>query len=237
MRSCLTKFPLGAAFALLINAGLSYGDVPIVSNLGAIVNGTGTIYGSGPPQSYAQEFQTGNSSELLSSIVVPLGDATNVFTASAELVADSSGLPGSTILTSFTVPTIPTTTPTDLTFTPTSSVTLKANTDYWFVLSASGLGDYQWQYTNTLSTSFPNYAVSNNNGATWAIGSPAGPFLLEATATVAAVPEPSSLVLAATVLLAFGVVVCTRRMKSVRTIPSAQGLRRIMRQPDVRLFG
>lgn len=211
MRS-LTKFLLGAAFSLLISAGLSYGDTIIVSNLGATVNGTGTIYSSGPPQSYAQEFLTGGSSVLLSSIVVPLGDATGTFTASAELVADNSGLPGSTILTSFTIPAIPTTTPTDLTFTPTSSVTLNANTDYWFVLSASGSGDYKWDYTNTLSTSFPNYAVSNNSGATWSIGVPPGPFLLEATAA-SVVPEPSSLVLSAMGLLVFGVVVCARRLR------------------------
>lgn len=214
MRSCLSKFLLGPAFVLLVNAGLSYGDTIIVSNLGATVNGTGTIYSSGPPQSYAQEFLTGNSSVLLSSIVVPLGNATGTFTAAAELVADNSGLPGSTILTSFTVPAIPTTTPTDLTFTPTSSVTLNANTDYWFVLSASGSGDYQWYYTNTLSTSFPNYAVSNNSGATWTVGAPPGPFLLEATAASAAVPEPSSLVLVASGLLAFVVMVCARRSRT-----------------------
>jgi hypothetical protein len=212
MRSCLPKVLLGAAFALLVNAGLSYGDTVTVSNLGATVNGTGTIYSSGPPQSYAQEFQTGNSNVFLSSIVVPLGDATGTFTASADLVANNSGLPGSTILTSFTVPAIPTSTPTDLTFTPSSSVTLNANTDYWFVLSASGSGDYKWNYTNTLSTSFPNYAVSNDSGATWTIGAPPGPFLLEATA--AAVPEPSSLVLEATGLLALGVVVCARRLRT-----------------------
>jgi hypothetical protein len=212
VRSYLTTFLLVGAFALLVNAGPSYGDTVIVSNLGDTVNGTGTIYGSGPPQSYAQEFQTGNSSVLLSSIIVALGDARDTFTASAELVANNSGLPGSTILTSFTVPSIPTTTPTDLTFAPSSSVTLNANTDYWFVLSASGSGDYKWDYTNTLSTSFPNYAVSNNSGATWTIGAPPGPFLLEATAT--AVPEPSSSVLAAIGLLAFGVVVCARRLRT-----------------------
>ena len=195
---------------LLANVGLCYGDTVIVSNLSDTLNGTGTIYSSGPPQSYAQEFLTGNSSVVLSSIVVPLGDATGTFTPSAELVADNSGLPGSTVLTGFTVPAVPTGSPADLSFTPTSSVTLNANTDYWFVLSASGSGgDYEWQYTNTLSTSFPNYAVSNNNGASWAIGTPPGPFLLEATTT--SVPEPSSLALVACGFLTFAVVLSRRR--------------------------
>jgi hypothetical protein len=218
MRSCQTKTLLGAAFMLLANAGLSYGDTVIVSNLTDPVNGTGTIYSSGPPQWYAQEFLTGSSSVVLSSIIVPLGDASGSFTAGAELVNNSSGLPGSTVLTGFTVPTIPTGSPTDLTFMPMTSVTLAANTDYWFVLAATGSGgDYQWQYTNTLSTSFPNYAVNSGMGTTWAIGTPPGPFLLEATAASAsAVPEPSSLVLVTCGFLTFAVVLSRRRRKVVQ---------------------
>lgn len=216
MRSRLTKILSVAAFTLFANAGLSYGDSIIVSNLTDIVNGTGTIYSSGPPQSYAQEFLTGSSSVTLSSIVVSLGNASGTFTASADLVANNSGLPGSSVLTGFTVPAIPTGSPANLTFTPTSSVTLSANTDYWFVLSASGSGgDYQWQYTNTLSPSFPNYAVSNNNGTSWTIGTPAGPFLLEATAA-SPVPEPSSLVLVTCGFLAFAAVLSLQRRKAIQ---------------------
>jgi hypothetical protein len=216
MRSRLAKILWGAAFMLLANAGLSYGDSIIVSNLTDIVNGTGTIYSSGPPQSYAQEFLTGSSSVVLSSIVVSLGNASGSFTAVADLVANSGGLPGSTILTGFTVPVIPTGSAANLTFTPTSSVTLNANTDYWFVLSASGSGgDYQWQYTNTLSPSFPNYAVSTNSGTGWTIGTPAGPFLLEATATSAA-PEPSSLLLVTSGFLAFAAVLGRRIRKALQ---------------------
>jgi PEP-CTERM motif len=216
MRSCQTKTLLGAAFMLLVNAGLSYGDTVIVSNLTATVNGTGTIYNSGSPQEYAQEFLTGSSSAVLSSIVVALGGATGTFAAGAELLSDNNGVPDGTIVSAFTVPTIPTTSFSDLTFTPMSNVTLKANTDYWFVLAATGSGgSYQWQYTNTLSTSFPNYAYSNNNGASWTIGTPAGPFLLQANAAaVSAVPEPSSLVLAAIGLLALGMVLRARRLRT-----------------------
>jgi hypothetical protein len=213
MRSRLTKILCGAAFTLFANAGLSYGDSIIVSNLTDIANGTGTIYSSGPPQSYAQEFVTGSSSVVLSSIVVSLGNASGSFTAVADLVADNSGLPGSTVLTGFTVPAVPTGSPANRTFTPSSSVTLNANTDYWFVLSASGSGgDYQWQYTNTLSPSFPNYAVSTNSGTSWTVGTPAGPFLLEATAA-SSVPEPSSLVLVTCGFLAFAAVLSRRHRK------------------------
>jgi hypothetical protein len=201
---------------LLVNAGLSYGDTVIVSNLTATVNGTGTIYNSGPPQEYAQEFVTGSSSEVLSSIVVALGGATGTFSAGAELLANSGGLPDGTIVSAFTVPTIPTSSFSNVTFTPMSSVTLAPNTDYWFVLAASGTGgSYQWQYTNTLSTSFPNYAVSTNSGSTWTIGTPPGPFLLQANA-VSAVPEPSSLVLVTCGFLTFAVVLIRRRRKVVQ---------------------
>jgi hypothetical protein len=215
MRRCVTKILSGAAFLLLTNAGLSYGATIIVSDVTDTLNGTGTIYSSGPPQSYAQEFLTGNSSAVLGSIVVALGNASGSFTAAAQLVGDNSGLPGSTVLTGFTVPTIPTGSPKDLTLTPTSSVTLKANTDYWLILSATGSGgDYEWQYTNTLSPSFPNYALSNDSGASWTIGTPPGPFLLEADAGAGSVPEPSSFLLGAIGMLAFGMVVCGRRLRT-----------------------
>jgi len=193
---------------MLANAGLSYGGSIIVSNLTDTVNGTGTIYGSGPPQSYAQEFLTGSSSLVLSNVMVALGEASGTFTATADLVNNNSGLPGSAVLTGFTVPTIPTGIA-DLTLIPTSSVTLQANTDYWFVLSASGSGNFQWEYTSTLSSSFPNYATSTDNGTTWTIGTPAGPFLLAANS-----PEPSSLVLGAIGMLAFGSVVFVRRLRT-----------------------
>jgi hypothetical protein len=209
MKSCLTKILLGAAFIMLANAGLSYGDSIALSNLTDVVNGTGTIYSSGPPQSYAQEFLTGSSSLALSSVTVVLGDASGTFTASADLVNNNSGLPGNTVLTVFTVPAIRTSSPANLTLAPASSVTLQANTDYWFVLSASGSGDFQWDYTSTLSSSFPNYAASSDGGATWAVGTPAGPFLFAANT-----PEPSSLLLGAIGLLAFGTVVCVRRLRT-----------------------
>src|SRR5271166_2696640 len=145
MRNVLTRFVCVFAATLLVNFEQSHAGI-IVSNLGDAQNGAGTIYASGPPQEYAQEFTTGSQSVGLGTVIAKLGAASGSFTASAELVADKSGLPGSTLLTSFSVPTIGTGTTSpypQLTFTPNTSVMLSANTNYWFVLAASGTGFYK----------------------------------------------------------------------------------------------
>ena len=64
----------------------------VVSDLNATVAGAGTIYASGPPESYAQEFLTGNQSVQLGSVIATLGTASPTITASASLLANSAGL-------------------------------------------------------------------------------------------------------------------------------------------------
>jgi hypothetical protein len=125
-----------------------------------------------------------------------LGDASGSFAASAELVSNHNGLPGSHVLTSFSVPSIGTSFK-DLTFDPKSTVMLAADTNYWFVLSATGTGSFRWDYTSTLKADLPNYASSNNAGASWKIGSPAGPFLIRVSSAASssaalAAPELST---------------------------------------------
>ena len=163
----------------------------IAGNLGATVNGYGTVNGSGLALQYAQEFTTGSSAKTLTDIEVALGSASGAFTAGAELVTDNAGTPSSTMLTSITVPTIGSGF-SDLTLTPTSSVVLSPNTDYWLILKASGTGTYEWDYTNTLNSALPLFAVSTDNGSTWSSGT--GPFLIQVDGTTpaAAVPEPAS---------------------------------------------
>jgi len=210
MRKPFRNSLFGLAVALLTSVAQSRAAV-IVSNLSATANGTSTIYASGPPQEYAQEFLTGSSSFTLASIVAPIGDATGSFTASAELVTNNSGQPGTTVLATFTIPAIPTGTPSDLTFTPNSSVVLSANTDYWFVLSATGTtGDYKWDYTNTNSPSLPNYAVSQNSGSSWTVNSN-GPEIIEVNSVdqVTGAPEPSSVLFLGGISL-FGFVISRR---------------------------
>ncbi len=184
------KYLLTAAFMCFVSVAQSQAAT-IVTNLTALVAGTGTIFASGPPQSYAQEFTTGASAELLSDVIAVLGDASGSFTATASLESNSGTLPSGAVLTAFAVPSIPSGSPSNETFTPATSVILSANTDYWFVLAAAGTGSYEWNYTNTLQANLPNYAV--NDGTGWSIGAPPGPFLLQVDAT--ATTEPSSLFL------------------------------------------
>jgi hypothetical protein len=216
MRRVLASWVCAVAVAMFVNVGPAHAGV-IVSNLTETMNGHSTIYAAGPPQEYAQEFTTGSQSVELGTVVALLGDATGTFTASAELVTDNSGQPSSTVLTTFTIPTIATgATYSDETFTPNSNVMLSANTSYWFILSASGTDAsafYRWGYTDstsyTGSGSLAMIASSNNNGATWTTHPLSyGPEILQIT--TASVPEPTSLILMA---LAAPAIVCGYRAK------------------------
>jgi hypothetical protein len=229
MRNVLTRFACVCTVALLMNFGQTRAGV-VVSNLTDPQTGEGTIYAPPAPQEYAQEFYTGSQSGELADIIVPLGAATGSFTASAELLKDTgsnSPLTASLVTSSFTVPSIgagispyP-----QLTFTPNTSVILTANTNYWFVLTASGSGgSYKWGYPDTTNaTSLPNYAVSDNSGASWtvtpAVTSGTAPFLIEVDSVtpVSAVPEPSSVVLIALGVPAVAVAMRRRCASTVRT--------------------
>ena len=173
MRNVLTRFACVCTVTLLMNFGQSRAGV-IVTNLSEPVGGVTNVYTStgGLPREVAQEFTTGSQSVTLMDVIASLGGGSGTFTASAELLADNgSNSPSSTVLTSFTVPSIPTgTSYSNLTFTPTTSdVVLSANTSYWFALAASGTGTgYKWQYTDTTNSLLPNYAFSTDGGATWA---------------------------------------------------------------------
>jgi hypothetical protein len=197
MRNVRAGWGCALTVALIVNAGPARAD-SVVSNLTAPVESQGTIFASGPPQQYAQQFLTGNYSFTLSSIIADVGGGSGTFTVGAELLADSgSNSPGATVLATFNVPTIlmGTGNYAPETFTPTTNVTLAANTAYWFELIApTGTGSFKWQFTATGTTGFPSinlYANSHDN-TTWTVFNN-GPFLIG----VNSVPEPASIVLMA----------------------------------------
>jgi len=181
------KVAAGSLSAALL-AGTAHAGI-VVSNLNEPSNGTGTIYAAGPPQWYAQAFVTGAQSVELGTVIAPLGDSSGSYSAFAELISDDGGSPGATVIAEFTVPSIGTSIA-DLTFDPTSNVELAANTEYWFVLGATGsdpTAEDKWSYTYTSSADFPAYAYSHNSGTTWTVETN-GPFRLQ----VNSVPEAST---------------------------------------------
>jgi hypothetical protein len=146
----------------------------------------------------AQAFTTGGTPGTLSDVVLELlGSAGAV---SLSLFSNSSGLPGSSLLSLGTL------TPTGSGFAPytaTGSYALAADTTYWVVVDY--LGEPSWGYTDSVSFAgtgtLGSFTNSNNGGTTW--NGPytleeegAEPYLLEVDATSAvATPEPSSLLL------------------------------------------
>jgi len=213
MRNALVKLVLAASVTLVLGVNRAQADV-IVSNLSAPVGGSGGIYPAPQPQEYAQEFTTGNQAYMVGTVIAQLGAASGTFTPFAELVTNAAGVPSSTVLTTFSVPTIGTAY-SNLTMTPAANVMLSANTSYWFVLGEAGTGTYRWSYTDNATSSISTYANSHDNGATWTPFNN-GPFLIEVdSAQISAVPEPSTLALSGLAAVIGIGVLRRRRTKAV----------------------
>ena len=164
----------------------------IVSNTTASHDGDSSI-SSNLWQS--QEFVTGSQSVQLTSIALSLS-ALSSTSYTAELVTNNGGLPGSSILTTFSVPTVASSFPSFFldTLVPNSSVTLAANTDYWVVLQG-GSGSLFWGGTHTNTPSILNSASSENQGASWAgpTWQPTGAFQMVVDGSpVSPVPLPAA---------------------------------------------
>jgi hypothetical protein len=182
---------------VLFSVALCHADV-VVSNLFDPFAGGGTIFSSGPPQIFAQEFVTPSQYYALTGVSIRPASVSGfpTFTEVAQLVADDGGLPGNTVVADFDSPVCSSCF--SINFTPTANVTLSGDTNYWLVLSASK-GAFGWLYTNTLNASFPNFARSHGSGFTLGTG---GPFLMEVDGTATNAPEPGSLGLIMAALIA-----------------------------------
>jgi hypothetical protein len=169
----------------------------VVSNLADSQDGDASITSLGWE---AQEFVTGSQSVQLTSIVLPLSalPGQGGLTGTAELVADNSGLPGSSVVATFFAATVALSFPTfDLyTLTPDSSATLTANTDYWLVLGP-GSGGFYWGGTHTDTASILNSANSQNSGTSWTAPTwyPEGAFQMQVNASPVPLPATAWLVL------------------------------------------
>jgi len=213
-----------------IPAGSARGDSALVGNLANAPFGSDVIEADNPR---AQGFETDGRDWNLTSIVAAIGGlgASGPQDITAMLVAATTNTQGESVpdlsaaLASFDVPAIGSGFAT-LTFTPTTSVVLNANTEYWFVLSV-GVGgpSFEWQYTNDTSLDAGSTGVLTSAAAILPPGSgewrsqPNAPYLFQVNGTPvgAVVPEPSSWI-AGGIGLSSVLVLARRR----RTSPTAR---------------
>jgi hypothetical protein len=105
-----------------------------------------------------------------------------------------------------------------VTFTPTASFELAANTSYWVVLSEVSGDDFIGWTASFSQPSGPagvlGSNVSRDAGATWLGDNPQANFKMQIAATAAAVPEPGTFWLLGTGFLPFGAYVFSRRLRA-----------------------
>jgi hypothetical protein len=188
-----------------ICSGSARGDSALVGNLANAPFGSDAIDADNPR---AQGFRTDGRDWNLTSIVAVLGGlgTSGAQDVTATLVAATTNAQGESVpdlaaaLATFDAPTIGSGFAA-LTFTPTASVVLSANTEYWFVLAAgAGGASFEWQYTNDTSLDADSTGLLTSAAAAVPPGSgdwrsqPNAPYLFQVNGApvVAAVPEPSS---------------------------------------------
>jgi hypothetical protein len=199
----MQQYMLAAAVLVVGAAGTGRADI-VVSSLSETQTNIFVMFppGLGPATDYAQEFSTGSQGYTLTDIQASLSRTSAFDGGVAYLLSDNSGSPG-TPVAFFTFPptsNIPTSGYANITVTPTTGVTLAANTDYWFALGNRSSGPtslLNWANTTSTTTSGPGslggLAGSTNRGGTWSTFSGGHALIqVDGTPTVTSVPEPSS---------------------------------------------
>jgi len=221
-------------FGFLLFVGLMSASRPARADLlvSDLTGSTGSFevplsYGTSYAQYGAQQFITGGQSTSIGSVTVLLGASTytggNIVAELLNQVGNQNfNPPGSTILETFTATSqLSVAGGTEVTFTPTSSFTLAANTGYWFALgtTAGSTGNLNWTaFSNPVNTGsgtiYDEYtfgsATLNTGGRTggeWALAINGSGLSITSVA-----PEPSSAVIAIVgTLIASGYWRCRRR--------------------------
>ncbi|APW62707.1 choice-of-anchor R domain-containing protein [Paludisphaera borealis] len=193
------------ALFIMISTAAARGDSLLVGNLANAPFGSDAVDAA---DARAQGFKTGGRDWNLTSIEAVLGgfNPGGTFAVSAVLAASTTNALGKDVpdvsspLATFLVPTIDASFAT-LNFTPMTNFVLKANTEYWFVLTVTAAGGtpFEWQYTYDTAIDSASEGILTSAAATIPPGSgvwvsqPNAPYLIQVMGTpVGAVPEPSS---------------------------------------------
>jgi hypothetical protein len=208
---------VGVFFSLLFpRVGSSQGSINYVSNVGLPSSGSASVSANAW---YAADFISGenNAGYSLDSIQLQLTDASgtpNSFTVMIYMGIDEHGgvFPGASVGT--LAGSVNPTTRGVYTYSPTSSLSLLPNTEYFVVLTADtpvASGAYGWSVTSSPSPGYNSYHwggevdfQSSSDGLNWSFTSANyGQFALNATST----PEPGVVGL----LAVGGLIVAMRR--------------------------
>lgn len=226
--SCVSKLTLAllvaASFCLLPPAAhadsVIFSDLaassPIYSSGGYSIAGSTSTAGFVDP---AFSFTVGASSYNLTQIDLALSNYSGTNgSVTVDLVNNSGGLPGSTVLGSWTFSSLPANGSTNTTLQTQSGITgitLSAGTTYWleaFVTNSSSNTFDLWNYNNQGDTGTP----AENTGAGFATGVTGAIGAFDVLGTpVTATPEPSSLLLLSAGLAALSLLAALTRHKNL----------------------
>ncbi len=198
----IERASLIVATLMLVCVSQGRADV-LYDNLGAAPGGADPIGSNGGP--LADSFSTGASPFDFTSLTVLLDGTASTGTITAYLLSDSSTSPGAVL------DTIGEISETGIDGTPTqytldTSISLSADTRYWIELTSTDVSSVDWSWSTDVSGPgvgseyFSNYAGTGSPRVF--PNDPNGPYQMEVSGSLAAVPEPRTISL----LLAAGLV-------------------------------
>jgi len=211
MKTIIRNKVLIAVASSLVVLTCAQAQTIIVDNTAATVSGSDVIDSN---TWQANSFTMDGTSRSLQSVTLSLDNGNAVGGNFQVQLWNSGGSQPGTLLATLSGNSDPLTANT-YSYTPSSTVTLSANTKYWVVAEGSTTsGTYIWNYTTSSASTgvgtLGGWSITHDAGNSWNAEINADPFMLNVTA--GAVPEPSSYA-AVFGILALGFGVASRHLR------------------------